>query len=64
MTTSLPSLARTALALLLWTHAAIAWCDDAAPKPSFKLTPSWYQSSDGNDATDINLRGTLSAHSA
>ena len=64
MHTSPATLARTVLALLLCTHAATAWCDDAAPKPSFKLTPSWYQSSDGNDATDINLRGTLGPHTA
>jgi hypothetical protein len=31
---------------------------------AFKLTPSWYHSSDANDANDLNLRGNLGAHTA
>ncbi|HEY8101051.1 MAG TPA: hypothetical protein VIF82_09865 [Burkholderiaceae bacterium] len=30
----------------------------------FKLTPSYYSASDGNDATDINLRGNFGQHTA
>ena len=33
-------------------------------KVAFKLTPSYYQSSDGNDAFDINLRANLAQHTA
>lgn len=40
------------------------WCDESTPELSFKLTPSWYQSSDGNHASDINLRANLGPHAA
>lgn len=33
-------------------------------KPEFKLTPSYYKSSDGNDSVDINLRGVFGQHTA
>lgn len=31
---------------------------------SFKFTPSWYRSSDANNAYDLNLRGNLDEHTA
>lgn len=58
------SLTRAVFVFMLCTQAAMAWCEEAAPALSFKLTPSWYQSSDGNDANDINLRGTSGPHTA
>src|SRR6476620_9150464 len=39
-----------------------AWCDD--DKLAFKFTPSWYQSSDGNNAWDFNLRANTGPHAA
>jgi hypothetical protein len=33
-------------------------------EPSYKLTPSYYHSSDGNNATDLNLRASIGAHTA
>jgi hypothetical protein len=38
--------------------------DPESSKIAFKITPSYYASSDGNDASDVNLRGTLGAHTA
>jgi hypothetical protein len=39
--------------------------DDSDPDTTrFKFTPSWYSSSDGNDAVDLNLRGKRGPHTA
>lgn len=38
--------------------------DTAPTKLDVKLTASWYQSSDGNDANDLNLRGNRGDHAA
>src|SRR5450631_142280 len=37
---------------------------DSPDAISFKFTPSWYRSSDANNAYDLNLRGNLGAHTA
>lgn len=37
---------------------------DSADTIAFKFTPSWYRSSDANDAYDLNLRGNLREHTA
>lgn len=36
--------------------------DGAETGPEFKLTPSYYHSSDGNDAADVNLRISQAVH--
>jgi hypothetical protein len=56
-------LACAACALLLSASAA-GQCGETASELNFKLTPSWYQSSDGNDASDINVRANLGPHAA
>ena len=38
--------------------------DPESSKVAFKLTPSYYASSDSNDALDVNLRGAIGAHTA
>ena len=38
--------------------------DDKATKLDIKLTASWYRSSDGNNANDLNLRGNYGDHAA
>jgi hypothetical protein len=39
--------------------------DDSKPDTTrFKFTPSWYSSSDGNDAVDLNLRAKRGPHTA
>ena len=55
---------------LILTSAALAQpapVQEAAPddeKISFKFTPTYLSSSDGNDAFDLNLRGVIGAHTA
>lgn len=51
--------------------SALAWAGDGSNRSasdsepiSFKLTPSYYGSSDGNNATDINIRGNRGPHAA
>jgi hypothetical protein len=58
------SLLACAACALLLCASATGQCGETASEPSFKLTPSWYQSSDGNDASDINLRANLGPHAA
>ncbi len=51
----------------LVAHSAVASekaSNEDSPKIAFKLTPSYYQLSDGNDAFDINLRANLAQHTA
>ena len=55
---------------LILTSAALAQpapVQEAAPddnKVSFKFTPTYLSSSDGNDALDLNLRGVIGVHTA
>ncbi len=37
---------------------------DSVDAIAFKFTPSWYRSSDANNAYDLNLRGNLHEHTA
>ena len=64
-------LMRTAFALAILSYGAIVCAAeedehaDAAPtKLDVKVTASWYQSSDGNDANDLNVRGNRGDHAA
>ncbi|MBK4733836.1 hypothetical protein [Noviherbaspirillum pedocola] len=50
--------------LVVWLFPAVASCADTDDKLSLKLTPSWYQSSDGNHAWDFNLRANTGPHAA
>lgn len=45
-------------------HAGAQEADADVSKVAFKFTPSHYMSSDDNDATDLNLRAALGAHTA
>jgi len=52
------------LAALPFTATAAGGDDSDANTTRYKFTPSWYSSSDGNDAVDFNLRGKLGPHTA
>lgn len=54
------------LALMAYSTNAYATAaqDGGASKVSYKLTTSYYQASDNNDAVDINIRGNYSVHTA
>lgn len=43
-------------------HAATAAPDDSASKISYKLTTSYYQASDDNNAVDVNIRANQGTH--
>lgn len=46
------------------THSNAEEAASNSSKIEFKLTPSYYTSSDGNNAADVNLRGVVGAHTA
>jgi hypothetical protein len=46
------------------THSNAEEPTPESGKIAFKLTPSYYMSSDGNNAADVNLRGMVGAHTA
>ncbi len=51
--------------LIIAVFSVASHADEAAidnSKFAFKLTPSYYTSSDGNNATDVNLRGVIGEH--
>lgn len=50
--------------LLLCCAAGAAHGDNDNDKLAIKLTPSWYQSSEGNNAWDFNLRANTGPHAA
>lgn len=68
-----PAIRRGLLALVLLgalaslspaTAAAEGSAERDAETIHYKFTPSWYSSSDGNDAADLNLRANRGAHAA
>jgi hypothetical protein len=61
----LPALAVAGTLVSLPFTAIAAGGDDSDPNTTrYKFTPSWYSSSDGNDAVDFNLRGRHGPHTA
>jgi hypothetical protein len=50
--------------LLLSAGAACADDDSADNGPKYKLTPAWYDNSDGDNAWDLNLRGDFGSQKA
>jgi hypothetical protein len=59
-----PGTVACAACVLLLSASAAGHCGETQSKLSLKLTPSWYQSSDGNNASDINLRANFGPHAA
>ena len=62
---------RTCLAMLALSQGiaggaaeVLEKAEDQSNRIEFKLTPSYYQSSDGNDAVDVNLRANRGQHTA
>ncbi|MBA3696310.1 MAG: hypothetical protein H0W85_06035 [Methylotenera sp.] len=53
-----------ALFIIGSAQTSIAASDDSSPKIKYKLTTSYYQASDDNNAVDVNLRGSLDSHTA
>ncbi len=60
---------KRAVCLAALVSAGGAWAQDTngadnaqQREPAFKLTPSYYRSSDGNDASDLNLRASIGDH--
>jgi hypothetical protein len=52
------------IGLVTVASAACFGAQADSSKVVFKLTPSYYTSSDSNDALDVNLRGAVGAHTA
>lgn len=59
----------TVLSVMILFCCTSIWAEDVKRQPEsdvvhtdFKLTPSFYQSSDGNNASDVNLRASHGAH--
>ncbi len=59
-----PTVYLACLLSMVSVQAANAAPDDSASRINYKLTTSYYQASDDNNAVDVNLRGNLGSHTA